>query len=125
MARTKVITNPPPSVNYKPLYPWASDELLAETSSLTSLADWRAHLDNEPDFKGRAFGRECDVYILVRSCVEGEPVCMDNHTNDGEPFFFFYQTIFKRIRQRLPFNNFERELLAEINIAPAQLHPNS
>ena len=50
---------------------------------------------------------------------------MDNRSNDGEPFFFFYQTVFKRIRQRLPFNSFERELLIEINVAPAQLPPNS
>ena len=126
MARTKVTVNPPPpSVNYRPLYPWASDDLLAETSSFTSLTDWRAHLDNKPDFKGRAFGRECNAYISVRPCVEGELVCVDNRTNDGEPFFFFYQTVFKRIRQRLPFNRFERELLTEINVAPAQLHPNS
>ena len=27
--------------------------------------------------------------------------------------------------QRLPFSSFERELLTEINVAPAQLHPNS
>ena len=104
MARTKVTANaPPPSVNYRPLYPWASDDLLAETSTLTSLAAWRAHLDSEPNFKGRAFGRECDAYISVRPCVEGEPVCVDNCANDGEPFFFFYQTAFKCIRQRLPF----------------------
>ena len=127
MARTKVTTNPPPpSINYRPpCTPWASDDLLAETSFLTSLADWRAHLDSEPDFKGRAFGRECDTYISVRPCVEGEPVCVDDRANDRDPFFFFYQTIFKRIRQRLPFNSFERELLTEINVAPAQLHPNS
>jgi len=103
----------------------ASNELLIETSSLTSLADWRAHLDNEPDFKRRAFGRECDAYISVHPSIEGEPVCIDNRANDGEPFFFFYQTVFKCIRQCLPFNSFERELLTEINVAPAQLHPNS
>ena len=75
IARTKVTVNPPPpSVNYRPLYPWASDDLLAETFSLTSITDWRAHLDSEPDFKGRAFGRESDAYISVRPCVEGEPV---------------------------------------------------
>jgi len=94
MARTKVTANPPPpSVNYKPLYPWASDKLLIKTSSLTSLVDWKAHLDSEPDFKGRAFGRECDAYIWVRPYVEGEPVCVDNRANDGEPLFFFYQTV--------------------------------
>jgi len=126
MARTKVTTNPPPpSINYKPLYPCASNELLVETSSLTSLVDWRAHLDCEPDFKGRAFGRVHDAYISVRHCIAGEPVCVDNRSNDREPFFFFYQTVFKCLRQRLPFTNFERELLTEINVAPAQFHPNS
>jgi len=33
--------------------------------------------------------------------------------------------VFKRVDLRLPFTAFERELLTEINIAPAQLHPNS
>ena len=107
------------------MYPCASAELLAETSTLTSIVDWRARIDNGPKFKGRAFGRECDAYISVRPCAEGEPVCVDDRANDGEPFFFFYQTIFKRIRQRLPFSIFERELLTEVNVAPAQLHPNS
>jgi len=126
MARTKVTANPPPpSVNHKPLYPWTSDELLAETSTLTSIADWRAHLDSEPEFRGRMFGRECGAYISVRPCVEDEPVCVDSRTNEGEPFFFFYQIVFKHIRQRLPFSSFERELLTKINVAPAQLHPNS
>jgi len=75
MAQTKVTANlPPPSINYKPLYPWASDELLAETSSLTSFADWRAYLDSEPDFKGKAFRRVHDAYISVRPCTTGEPL---------------------------------------------------
>ena len=126
MARTKTTVNPPPpSVNYKPLYPWASDELLAETSILTSFSDWRVHLDSEPGCKGKAFGREHDTYISVRPCTAGEPICVDNRSNGGKSFFFFYQTVFKGIEQRLPFTSFERELLTEINVAPAQLHPNS
>ena len=43
----------------------------------------------------------------------------------GNPFFFLYSTVFKRIGLRLPFTTFKRELLTEINTAPAQLHPNS
>ena len=116
---TKITSNPPPSVNYKSMYPWVSAELLAKTSSLTSIADWRAHLDSKPEFLGRAFGIESDAYISVRPCAKGEPVCVDNRANEGEPFFFFYQTVFKRIRQRLPFTSFERELLTEVNVAPA------
>ena len=50
---------------------------------------------------------------------------MDDRSNNGEAFFFFYQTVFKRIGLCLPFSGFERELLTEINVAPAQLHPNS
>jgi len=33
--------------------------------------------------------------------------------------------VFKKVKLRLPFTRFERELLTELNIAPAQLHPNS
>jgi len=124
MARTKVTANPPPpSINYKASYSWASDRLLAETSSLIAIVDWRAHLDSEP--LGKSFGRVHDAYISVRPCIAGELVCVDNRSNDGEPFFFFYQTVFKSIGQRLPCNSFERELLTELNVAAAQLHPNS
>jgi len=124
MARTKVTANPPPpSINYGASYSWASDRLLEETSSLTAIADWRAHVDNEP--LGKSCGRVHYAYISVRPCTTGEPVCVDNRSNNGEPFFFFYQTVFKRINQRLPFSNFERELLTELNVAIAQLHPNS
>ena len=36
-----------------------------------------------------------------------------------------YSTTFKRLKLRLPFIGFERALLIEVNVAPAQLHPNS
>ena len=72
----------------------------------------------------RVFGRECDAYVSVRPCAEGEPVCVDDCVNYGESFFFLYATIFKRIKLRLPLTGFERALLTEINMALAQLHPN-
>ena len=50
---------------------------------------------------------------------------MDDRSNGGKPFFFLYQTVFKRTDLRLLFSGFERELLTEINVAPAQLHPNN
>jgi len=119
MVRTKTTSNPPPlKVNYKELYPWASDELLAETSTLTSITDWRKHLDDEPQERGGAFGRRHDAYISVRPCSVGEPICVDDRSNGGEPFFFFYQTVFQLIGMCLPFTSFERELLTEANVAP-------
>ena len=52
-------------------------------------------------------------------------MCGDERDNDGVPFFYFYQVVFKSIGVRLYFSRFERELLNEINAAPAQLYPNS
>jgi len=127
MARTKTSANPPPpSVNYKSQYPWAFDELLAETSTLTTIVDWRAHVGEPGVYKHDVFAKKHDAYISVHPCTPGEPVCVDDRSNNGEAFFFFfYQTVFKRIGLCLPLSGFERELLKEINVAPAQLHPNS
>jgi len=52
-------------------------------------------------------------------------MCSDERTNNGEPYFFLYQIVFKRTKLGLLLTGFERALLTEINVAPAQLHPNS
>jgi len=85
MARMKTTSNPPPQVNYKVLYPWASAELLAETSTLSYSEDVRKHRDGKPDCVGCFFECESDAYVSVRPCAKGEPVCSDERTNDGEP----------------------------------------
>jgi len=125
MARTKTTANPPPSkVNYRALYPWASDELLEEYSCLVSTKAWRDHVGQSSAYDHRAFAKRHDDDITVFPCTLGEPVCGDERANNGVPFFYFYQVVSKRIGMRLPFSRFKRELLTEINIAPAQLHPN-
>jgi len=125
MARTKMTANPPPlNVNYRDLYPWAPVELLDECSSLVSTKAWRDHIGEPITYYHRAFGKRHDDDIAVLPCTIGEPVCGDERANNEVPFFYFYQVVFKRIGMRLPFSRFERELLTEINIAPAQLHPN-
>jgi len=52
-----------------------------------------------------------DDDIAVLPCTLGEPVCGDERANNGVPFFYFYQVVFKRIGMHLPFSKFERELL--------------
>jgi len=83
------------------------------------------HRKDEAAHMLRVFGRECDAYVSVLPCVAGEPVCAEERANNGEPFFFLYATIFKWNKLRLPLTGFERALLTEINVALAQLHPNS
>jgi len=110
MARTKTTANP-------------LDELLDEYSSLVSTKAWRDHVGESSAYDHCAFTKRHDDDIAVLPCTLGEPVCGDEWTNNGVPFFYFYQVVFKRIGMRLPFSRFESELLTEINIAPAQLHP--
>ena len=116
---------PPPRVNPKDLYAWASRELLDECSSLLSTRAVREHMGDPCSYDHRAFAKRHDDDITVLPCTLGEPVCGDERANDRVPFFYFYQVVFKSIGVRLPFSRFERELLTEINAAPAQLYPNS
>jgi len=87
--------------------------------------DVTKHWDDELDCIGCVFGQESNAYVSIRPCAKGEPVCVDDQVNEGEPFFFLYQIVFKRMKLRLPLTGFERALLTEINMASAQLQPNS
>jgi len=83
------------------------------------------HLGDPRAYNFNAFSSRHDSHISVRHCTPGEPVCVNDRSNCGKPFFFLYQTMLKQIGLRLPFSDFERELLTEINVVRAQLHSNS
>jgi len=71
------------------------------------------------------FGRENDRGLKLVPCREDEPICCDESLDPDGPFCYFYTTIFKKVLLRLPLYNLEKALITEINVAPAQLHPNS
>jgi len=105
-------------MDYKTLYPWAPLNLIFETSSYTSheivaLRKKKCH-----------FGRE-DNWIFLDLYSPDEPVCCDEAISPGNPFSYVYATIFQRVHLRFPLSVFEKEFLTELNVTPAQLHPNS
>jgi len=112
-----------PLPDYKQLYPWASANLLGETSSVNSNRDILRL--KKGDKEHLSFSREHDDKVSVRPCLPGEPICTDDQGSDDAPFCSIYTTMFKKVKLRFPFTRFERELLTELDIAPAQLHPNS
>jgi len=122
--RLKPRSSSPPKTDYKALYTWAPDDLLNECTTLTTFQDLEDHRGDPRLYNFNAFCRTHDAHISVRPGRPGEPVCVDDRPRKGNPFFFMYQTVFKHIGVRLLFTPFERELLTEINTAPAQLHPN-
>jgi len=64
-------------------------------------------------------------FVKMVECREGEPVCCDESSDPDGPFCFFYATFFKKVLLRLPLSIFEKELLTEVNVPPAQVHTNS
>jgi len=72
-----------------------------------------------------SFHKGHDDKLMVLPCPPNVPVCADDKGNNDELFCFVYTTLFKKVKLRFPFTRFERELLTELDIAAAQLHPNS
>ena len=121
-AGASMSTNPPsPRAEPKDLYAWTSRELLDECSSLLSSRALREHVGEPCTYDHRAFAKRHDDDIAVLPCTLGEPVCRDESANNGVPFFYFYQVVFKSVSVRLPFSRFERELLTKINAALAHV----
>jgi len=87
MARTKVTPNPPPRVDYKTLYSWASDELLNECTTLTTIKDVEDHRGDPLLYNFNAFYRTHNAHISIRQGTPGEPVCVDDRSRGGSPSF--------------------------------------
>ena len=85
MARTKTTANPPPPINYKSLYRWAPDSLLAETSKITSIEDIAAYKESETSHKTRIFRKEHDRFVKVLPCRKSKLVSIDESPTQKVP----------------------------------------
>jgi len=107
------------TTSYDDFYPWAPLALRRECTCFTSdhfITRYR---------RGQQLCQSNEQDALVARCELDEPVCADTSTDPSGPFCFFYSTLFSKVGLRLPLSFFEKELLTVLNVAPAQLHPNS
>ena len=116
---------PPPASFYESLYRWAPADLLGETSTFTSLESIATYRKGQSCHPSHVFGKDHDKFVRVVACCVGEPVCADEASDPEGAFCFVYSTLFRRLGLRLPFTPFKCTLLIELNVALAQLHPNS
>ena len=86
MVRSKTKSSPPPKINYKALYKWASDDLLNECTTLTTIEDVENHRGDPHLYNFNAFCHTHDAHISVRYGTPGEPVCVDDKPGVGPPF---------------------------------------
>ena len=105
--------------SYDSQYPWASLSLKRECTSLCTTKRIKAFRENH------ALCKDDEKDVVVRVCELDEPVCRDGTLPPVQRFTFIYATLFERLGFRLPFSEFEKDLLTMLNVAPAQLHPNS
>jgi len=75
--------------------------------------------------RGQQLCQSNEQDVLVVRCELDEPMCANTSTDSSGPLFFFYSTLFSKVGLCLPQSSFEKELLTVLNVAPAQLHPNS
>ncbi|QHO52787.1 uncharacterized protein DS421_2g42150 [Arachis hypogaea] len=82
-------------------------------------------------FCDEAAVKEVDASKLVRQNsgvgVELLSYSVDDrvyHRGSGFEFFYMYSCVLEELRVRLPFTDFECQVLRQLNCAPSQLHPN-
>ena len=105
--------------SYDIQYPWAPLDLKQECTGFCTEKRVQAFREKQ------ALCKEDENDVIVGVCELDEPVCRDGTLPPRETFTFIYATLFERLGFRLPFNNFEKGLMTTLNVAPAQLHPNS
>jgi len=83
------------------VYPWASDTLLEETTIYTSSEEIVRYMKSEQP-KRCILGREDDKGLRVLPCRKDELVCCDESSDPDGPFYYFCNTIFKKVFIHLP-----------------------
>jgi len=91
-------------MDYASAYPWAKKDLLKETFVFTTPLKIRELRESG------CLRKAHERLVKVVECEKNEP---------------FYTTLITKVKLRLPLSVFEKELLNELNVAPAQLHPNN
>ena len=74
---------------------------------------------------GCTMSKKYEGCVKTVECREGKPICCEESSDPDGSFYYFYATFFKKVLLRLPLSIFEKKLLTELNVASAQLHPNS
>jgi len=95
-------------IDYQAMHPWASENLLEETSIYTTRDQIGALRKEKCDLKYR-FSRESDIDFRIIPCREDESICCDESSDSDGPFFYFCTTVFKKVLIRLPLYNFEEK----------------
>ncbi|KOM57885.1 hypothetical protein LR48_Vigan11g091800 [Vigna angularis] len=116
VAREWTDSAPPPPVNG---YGWAPYEVglyapyYVTSTSLEYLASRLSIVSTAKDADN----------ILLTVCRSNERAChgREGHNTD---FFYVYSTLFRDLGVRLPFTDFQSNVLRDLNVAPTQLHPN-
>lgn len=66
-----------------------------------------------------------ETNVICEPCTKDELVCWGQQRVGSPEYTYMYETLFSKLRVKLPFSPFECHVLRSLNVAPTQLHPNS
>ncbi|GAU48583.1 hypothetical protein TSUD_369550 [Trifolium subterraneum] len=96
---------------------WAHEEVRNVTSKYSDFNSALACFTNLSHPSSRAL-------FDIRPCYEGDAVCDAPSEGECVCFTYVYYCIFSKLGVRMPFTEFQCEILRTLNVAPTQLHPN-